>query len=104
MYSRCQRMAAEVRRCLTVFLTLLALCAGGAHASPGGAYEAELPAELNSAKDLCALVPCTAVFPGAKRFSERLGQPPYVEAYGDDEAGKPKLLGYVMLSTDITDT
>ncbi len=97
-------MAAEIRRFLTVFLTLLALCVGSAYASPGGAYEAELPAELNSAKDLCALVPCAAVFPGAKSFSERMGQPPYVEAYGDVEAGKKKLLGYVMLSTDITDT
>ena len=37
-------------------------------------------------------------------FSERKGQPPYVEAYGTDEQGKPRLLGYVMLSTDITDT
>src|SRR3989338_5030381 len=68
-----------------------------------GAYEAELPAELATAKDMCALLPCTEVFPGAKDFSERKGQPPYVEAYDNDTAEK-KLLGYVMLSTDITDT
>ena len=78
----------------------LALHTGGAQA---GAYEAALPAELNTAKDLCALVPCTDAFPGAAHFSERKGQPPYVEAY--DRAGpEGKLLGYVMLSTDITDT
>ena len=67
------------------------------------AYEAELPAGLASATDMCALLPCTEVFPGATHFSERKGQPPYVEAY--DKAGADKkLLGYVMLSTDITDT
>ncbi|PKO62933.1 MAG: 4Fe-4S binding protein [Betaproteobacteria bacterium HGW-Betaproteobacteria-18] len=76
-----------------------------------GAYNVELSPELNSAKDLCALVPCAEVFPGAKSFSERMGQPPYVEAYGEDkddkkdkDKDKKKLLGYVMLSTDITDT
>lgn len=83
----------------------LVLCAGtgGAYASTG-AYEANLPAELATAKDMCALLACTEVFPGATSFSERKGQPPYVEAYGEPEAGKKKLLGYVMLSTDITDT
>ncbi|WP_204325099.1 hypothetical protein, partial [Stenotrophomonas maltophilia] len=65
-----------------------------------GAYEAELPANLAEAKDLCALVPCADVFPGAVRFSERMGQPPYVEAYGAAQGGKAALLGYVMLSTD----
>ena len=76
---------------------LLVLLAPRAHA---GAYEAELPANLATASDLCALLPCADAFPGAVRFSERKGQPPYVEAYGDGG----KLLGYVMLSTDITDT
>ena len=51
-----------------------------------GAYEAELPAELATAKDMCALLPCTEVFPGAKHFSERKGQPPYVQAYDNDVA------------------
>ncbi len=67
------------------------------------AYEAELPANLSTAKDMCALLPCAEVFPGASHFSERKGQPPYVEAY-DRNAPDKKLLGYVMLSTDITDT
>ena len=67
------------------------------------AYEAELPAGLASASDMCALLPCAEVFPGATHFSERKGQPPYVEAYDHAGADK-KLLGYVMLSTDITDT
>ncbi|MDO9196967.1 FMN-binding protein, partial [Rhodoferax sp.] len=103
MYSRCQRVTVKVNLCLAVFFLLLVLCAGSVRAATGS-YEAELPPELNSAKDMCALVPCAEVFPGAKSFSERMGQPPYVEAYGEPEAGKKKLLGYVMLSTDITDT
>ncbi len=103
MYSRCRQLTVQVNSCLTVFFLLLALCASGARAATGS-YEAALPPELNTAKDMCVLVPCAEVFPGAVSFSERLGQPPYVEAYGEPEAGKKKLLGYVMLSTDITDT
>ena len=76
---------------------------GGARAG-SGAYEATLPAELATAKDMCALLPCAEVFPGATHFSERKGQPPYVEAYGEAQGDEKKLLGYVMLSTDITDT
>ena len=83
-----------------LLLLFLALLAPRAHA---GAYEAELPANLATAPDLCALLPCAEVFPGATHFSPRKGQPPYVEAYDNDSAQK-KLLGYVMLSTDITDT
>jgi NosR/NirI family transcriptional regulator, nitrous oxide reductase regulator len=88
---------------------LLRLCAVAAAllASPAlwaTAYEAALPEGIHSAK-LCDFAPCKDVFPGATSFSERKGQPPYVEAYGGADAnGKPKLLGYVMLSTDITDT
>ena len=103
MYSGCQRVTVKVNFCLTVFFLSLVLCASSVRAATGS-YEAALPPELNSAKDMCALVPCAEVFPGAKSFSERMGQPPYVEAYGEPEAGKKKLLGYVMLSTDITDT
>lgn len=86
--------------CVSLLLMLLAVVSGGAW---GGAYEATLPPDLHASKDLCALVPCAEVFPGATSFSERKGQPPYVEAYAQDQ-GKKKLLGYVMLSTDITDT
>ena len=64
------------------------------------AYEAKLPDDLNSFPALCERVACKDVFPGATRFSARKGQPPFVEAY--DAEGQ--LLGYVMLSTDITDT
>ena len=83
-----------------VFFLLLSLWSARAQAN---AYEAELPAGLATATDMCALLPCTEVFPGATHFSERKGQPPYVEAYDNAGADK-KLLGYVMLSTDITDT
>ena len=75
------------------------------HAAGAGgsqAYEAQLPAGLETATDMCALLPCKDVFPGATSFSERKGQPPYVEALGGPK-GKD-VLGYVMLSTDITDT
>jgi len=96
MFSLGQRFAAF---CFALFMAL-ALQAPRAHA---GAYEAELPANLASTPDMCSLLPCTEVFPGATHFSERKGQPPYVEAYDNDSAQK-KLLGYVMLSTDITDT
>ncbi|MDP3221502.1 MAG: FMN-binding protein, partial [Rubrivivax sp.] len=65
------------------------------------AYEARLPPDLATTPDLCARVPCGDVFPGAVSFSLRLGQPPYVEAYGG--ADGRTLLGWVMLSTDITD-
>jgi len=86
----------------------LALCAAaglllGAGAARAGAYEAHLPEDLATAPDLCARVPCTEVLPGATTFSERKGQPPYVEAYAGEGAAR-KLVGYVMLSTDITDT
>ena len=84
----------------------LCLAAATALAGPGvggsQAYEAPLPPGLETAKDMCSLLPCQDVFPGASSFSERKGQPPYVEAYGGAD-GKQKL-GYVMLSTDITDT
>ncbi|MBS0434627.1 MAG: 4Fe-4S binding protein, partial [Proteobacteria bacterium] len=82
-------------------LFLLAL-PGRAHAQ---AYEAHLADDLATTPDLCARVPCAEVFPGAASFSQRKGQPPYVEAYGaSDASGQKKLLGWVMLSTDITDT
>ena len=65
-------------------------------------YEVKLPAELSTSPRLCDYAPCKDVMPGATSFSERRGQPPFVEAYVD-EGGQKKLLGYVMLSTDITD-
>jgi NosR/NirI family nitrous oxide reductase transcriptional regulator len=67
------------------------------------AYEAKLPPEVNTAPALCNYVPCTEVLPGATSFSERKGQPPYVEGYAE-ENGQRKLVGYVVLSTDVTDT
>ena len=100
---RCQNWTTKVGRYLVAFFMLLAVSAGSANAA-NGSYEAELPADVNTAKNVCALVPCAEVFPGAKSFSERMGQPPYVEAYGEPVGDTMNLLGYVMLSTDITDT
>jgi NosR/NirI family nitrous oxide reductase transcriptional regulator len=74
--------------------------AGAAHADT---YEVKLPPELGTSPKMCDYAPCTEVMPGATSFSERKGQPPFVEAY-KEEGGQKKLLGYVMLSTDITDT
>jgi NosR/NirI family nitrous oxide reductase transcriptional regulator len=87
-------------------LALAGLAPAAAHAE-AGAYEASLPAELATARDLCALVPCAEVFPGATGFSPRTGQPPYVEAYGAADPKRPgerEVLGWVVLSTDVTDT
>lgn len=61
-------------------------------------YEVQLPAELTTSPRMCDYTPCQEVLPGATRFSERKGQPAYVEGYKDEQ-----LVGYVMLSTDITD-
>ncbi|MCK0507792.1 NosR/NirI family protein [Aromatoleum anaerobium] len=67
------------------------------------AYEANLPDELGTSPRMCDYVPCAEVLPGATSFSERKGQPPYVEGYAE-ENGQKRKIGYVMLSTDITDT
>ena len=90
-------------------LVLAADQASAARAQERGthqAYEAHLPDDLATAPELCAKLDCAAVFPGAVSFSPRKGQPPYVEAYGPAHNGEAHgpLLGYVMLSTDITDT
>ena len=89
MYSQSQCLMARVNFYLAALLMVFAMGAGGARAATGS-YNAELPPELNSAKNLCALVPCSDVFPGASSFSERMGQPPYVEAYGEhkDDTGR----------------
>ena len=90
----------------TACLLSLLLCAvllGTSLAAHADSYEAALPPELSSAKRLCDYAPCTEVLPGATRFSERMGAPPYVEGYRGDGASA-RLVGYVMLSTDITDT
>lgn len=93
----------SLRGALTSLLTVAALALTSADVRAQTAYEAALPPELNTTPALCELVPCKEVMPGATGFSERKGQPPYVEAYAD-ENGQRKLVGYVMLSTDITDT
>lgn len=85
-------------RRLLVPLTALLL----ASASHADTYEVKLPPELSSSPRLCDYAPCGEVLPGATTFSERKGQPAYVEGYRDD-AGQKTKVGYVMLSTDITD-
>ena len=87
-----------IRALLAVFFLSLAGLAPAAET----AYEAPLPAEVNTSPDLCAHVPCKEVLPGADSFSPRMGKPAYVEAYRG--AGEHKaLVGYVFLSTDIVD-
>jgi NosR/NirI family nitrous oxide reductase transcriptional regulator len=90
----------------TSFLTaVLALCLLlGLSGTPAQAdsYEAHLPPELSTSKDLCAYAPCQAVLPTAESFSERMGRPSYVEGY-HTENGKKNVVGYVFLSTDIVD-
>ncbi|WP_116357718.1 4Fe-4S binding protein [Cupriavidus taiwanensis] len=96
-------MHAIFKRLVAVLAAWL-LALGLVSCAHAGAYEAELPPQLATASDLCALVPCAQVLPGATQFSARMGQPPYVEGYRTGPDGKRELLGYVMLSTDITDT
>ncbi|HSN22248.1 MAG TPA: 4Fe-4S binding protein [Usitatibacter sp.] len=83
---------------------ILLACAAllAAPLAAASAYEAALPAELHSSPDLCAYAPCKEVLPGAESFSERKGNPPYVEAYRGAGPGR-KLAGYVFLSTDIAE-
>ena len=61
-------------------LLFLLVLPGRAHAQ---AYEAHLADDLATTPELCARVPCAEVFPGAASFSQRKGQPPYVEAAQD---------------------
>ncbi|NUO87292.1 MAG: 4Fe-4S binding protein, partial [Cupriavidus sp.] len=89
---------------LVAVLAAWLLAAGLVAPAHAGAYEAELPPQLATVTDLCALVPCAQVLPGATHFSARMGRPPYVEGYRTGPGGTRELLGYVMLSTDITDT
>lgn len=84
------------RTALALALSIVAVTAGA------NSYEAKLPPELTSSPRLCDYAPCADVMPGADSFSERKGHPSYVEAYRSK--GKDRsLIGYVMLSTDITD-
>jgi len=84
------------------FAVLFAACLGANSVALADAYEAKLPPELTQSPRLCDYAPCEQVLPGADSFSERKGQPPYVEGYRGQGSEKT-LVGYVMLSTDITD-
>ncbi len=88
---------------LLLSLLLLVHLLGFASPTLADTYEAALPPELSSSPRLCDYAPCTEVLPGADSFSQRTGAPPYVEGYRGEGAER-QLLGYVMLSTDITDT
>ena len=45
----------------------------------GSAYEAPLPEGLKTDPAMCKYLNCADVLPGATLFSDRKGQPPYVE-------------------------
>jgi NosR/NirI family nitrous oxide reductase transcriptional regulator len=81
-----------------MIIALVAMITSGVQAQTS-TYEAKLPPELFSAVDMCAYTDCASVLPGAVRFSERKGSPTFVEGFDASD----KLIGYVMLSTDITD-
>jgi len=97
-------MCSLYRLCATLVAALLLWLVVGppaqAAAFQATAFQARLPDGLATHPDLCALVDCATVFPGARAFSTRQGHPPFVRAYADDE--RRRLIGYVMLSTDIT--
>ena len=87
-----------------LFLAALALLCVALFAPRAGAtvYDAELSAQLLHGEDLCAAAPCRDVMPAAQQFSKRKGAPTYVDAFAV-ENGKPRLVGYVFLSTDVVD-
>ncbi|MGE3848567.1 MAG: 4Fe-4S binding protein [Gammaproteobacteria bacterium] len=91
------------RHGLIAVCALLLLGVAWVARAAGGAYEAALPDDLVTRPALCELVPCAEVLPGATMFSERRGNPPYVEGYAEVD-GRRELRGYVVLSTDVTDT
>ncbi|WP_341643394.1 4Fe-4S binding protein [Thauera sp. SDU_THAU2] len=97
------KLLSALRDSLSALLLTAAIAGTAAPALAQTAYEAKLPPEVNTAPALCDHVPCSEVLPGATRFSERKGQPFYVEGYAE-ENGTRKLVGYVVLSTDVTDT
>jgi transcriptional regulator of nitric oxide reductase len=66
-----------------------------------GAYEAELPDNLPP-PDLCALCPVPRCSPAPTQLLRTQGAAALCRGLPSD--GARKLLGYVMLSTDITDT
>ena len=92
----------RIASCL--FALFISLMLHGSSIAATGSYNAGLPVDIDTAEDMCALLACEQVFPGAVRFSHRMGQPPYVQAFGPGGDAATGLLGYVMLSTDITDT
>lgn len=83
----------------SVFVLLAVMSVSNARAT---SYEAPLPVKLSTDPDLCAHVPCREVLPESETFSNRKGQPAYVDAYRRVD-GKQTLVGYVFLSTDIVD-
>ncbi|MBB5018487.1 NosR/NirI family nitrous oxide reductase transcriptional regulator [Chitinivorax tropicus] len=80
-------------RCLLLCLLLFSSVA------TASTYDVTLPATLATDPDLCRLVDCGSVMPNAVRFSQRKGNPAYVEAYAKDG----QVMGYVYLSTDVAD-
>lgn len=91
-----------MRRFLVPLFALVALCASSPYAQTSS-YDVELPKALATDPNLCAYVPCQDVMPGAASFSNRLGRPSYVEAYGPGTEAARQKIGYVFLSTDVVD-
>ncbi len=88
-------------RLLVLGALLTTLVAAPARAT---VYDAELPDGVLHGPDLCQHAPCAAVLPEATRFSQRKGEPAYVEAYArGPHGGGEQVVGYVFLSTDVVD-
>ncbi len=83
----------------SLLITALLLLAPLSTVASVGTYEAELPKNLATTPDLCQAIDCQSVMPQAISFSQRKGQPFFVEAFNAEK----KLIGYVFLSTDIVD-
>lgn len=85
-----------------LFALMLAVCL--LPVAQATVYDAELPEGLMHGPDLCAHAACKDVMPQATRFSQRMGNPQYVQAFGrTTENSAEQLIGYVFLSTDVVD-
>lgn len=73
-----------------------------ASASNASVFHKKLSADIISAPNLCDYVPCKEILPEAESFSERKGDPKYVEAYQTVD-GVKEVIGYLFLSVDIVD-
>ena len=86
----------------TILLSVLIISVTFSSFSVARDIGSSLPEQIFTDSDLCAHLPCRELVPAADSFSLRKSAPPYVVAYMS-EAGRRKVAGYVILSSDFVD-